>query len=194
MSNCIEQTPAWANAIAAEAGQATCLTIGFASGSRANIDPRATDRLMGYVEEALAGIDAHCRTLLLRLDVFPSRKLGRGTDQPDSIPVAHRSPLGHWSQVTVPVPVGMRASWSLERIPEWLPVWKSEFGLILIDLGPVHLVPSRIAGRLCDANYLLLGPDSSGSPEWLMQHIARHEQCGSTIRGSLVSSFRTVAA
>ncbi len=185
----VDITGDWATALAEEARTATCLTVGITDGSRADIDRRVLDRLIGELAERYEERQADEQMLVLRLSVFASRQLDRAADQPATIPVAQRSPLGAWSEVTVPVPVGARASWSLQQLPDWLPTWKASFGLILIDLGPVNLVPSRIVGRLCDSCYLVLGPDSCASKDWIMEQIAWHGQSGSTICGTLLSSF-----
>ena len=91
------------------------------------------------------------------------------------------------------MPVASSASWSLQQIPRWLPKWRESFQLILIDLGPAHLVPSRAIGRLCDTSYLLLGPKPCGSHEWIMQQLAWHHLSGSTISGSIVSTYQEAA-
>jgi hypothetical protein len=61
--------------------------------------------------------------------------------------------------------------------------------MILIDLGPINLIPSRTIGRLCDTNYILLGPNTSASAQWILQYVDYHTYCGSHIAGTLKSSF-----
>ncbi|MEO8270682.1 MAG: hypothetical protein ABI557_13245, partial [Aureliella sp.] len=88
-----------------------------------------------------------------------------------------------------PSPIGNRAGWWLEHVPRWMPSWKREFGFLLIDLGPISEVPSRVIGRLCDGCYVLLGPEACGSHEWLLQHIAWHDRSGCTVCGTLITEL-----
>ena len=104
-------------------------------------------------------------------------------------PGIEKSALGDWHQIDVPMVLGNTAPWALQQLPRWLPKWKLRYGVILIDLGPIHLVASRTVGRLCDSNYIVLGPNSSASAQWLMQYVDYHSYCGSHIVGTLVSSF-----
>lgn len=183
----------WAQSIAEEAKSTACLTLGLTSGSRQGNDRRSIDRIVTEVANELGLTDASAlttaeRMLVVRLEVHASRDLERAVDQSAKIPVPQRSPLGAWYDVSIPMPVGRRASWSLEQLPHWLPVWKNTHSLILLDLGPVNMVPSRMIGRLCDACYLVLGPAPCGSHEWIMQHIAWHQRSGSTVCGTIVAS------
>lgn len=183
-----------AQVLGTSATPGTNVSVGLMSGSRQPVDRRVVDRLIHEATDSALANDPASRVLAIRLDVFESRNLDRGIDQAPGIPVAQRSPLGNWSEVAVPMPVGMRASWSLEQIPQWLPEWKKAFSLILIDLGPINLVPSRAIGRLCESCYVLLGPDSCASHEWIMKHIAWHHQSGSVICGTVVTEFARAAA
>jgi hypothetical protein len=58
--------------------------------------------------------------------------------------------------------------------------------MIMIDLGPMHHVPSRTIGRLCDHCYVLLGPDLCASVDWIRQHLAWHDRAGSTVGGTII--------
>lgn len=191
-SNPLKITP-WAHGIAEEAKSTPCLTLGLTSGSRQGNDRRSIDQIVAEVADELqltesSALTSTQRMLVVRLEVHASRDLERAVDQSAKIPVPQRSPLGVWYDVAIPMPVGKRASWSLEQLPIWLPVWKNTHSLIIVDLGPVNLVPSRMVGRLCDACYLLLGPTPCGSHEWIMQHIAWHQRSGSTVCGTIVAS------
>lgn len=187
-------TTLWAEQIARQAVGAKCTTLGLTSGSRQANDRRTIDALArSLAEQLLHSPRASAQLLVLRLDVFLSTSLERLDDQPAGPPRPCKSPLGEWSEVTIPMPVGKRASWSLEHLPHWLPAWKSQFCCLLIDLGPIHLVPSRLIGRLCDSCYVLLGPDACASQEWLLQHIAWHDRSGSAICGTIVTSLAPAA-
>lgn len=179
----------WADSIVQDYSPNSCTTIGLMSGSRFVCERRVIDALMRVVDEARGQRRLSLPMLLVRLDVVEGRPLERAPEQSEAAPAPQTSPLGHWSEVTVPVPVGTRASWSLEQLPRWLYAWKRQFRLVVIELGPMHQVPSRVIGRLCDANYILLGPSTCGSRDWIMQHAAWHEQSGSTICGCLLTTL-----
>ncbi len=180
----------WPEAVVVEACNAACTTIGLMAGSRDANDVRVIDSLVKELSDQFGAREYAARMMLLRLDVHHSTSLERQHGQPAGLPKSTRSPLGNWSEVAVPMPVGRSASWSLQQLPRWLPKWKSEFDLILIDLGPMNLVPSRAIGRLCDSCYLLLGPDSCASHEWILQHVAWHDRSGSSICGTLLTTYR----
>lgn len=179
----------WAAAIVQDCSPHGCTTIGLMSGSRFVCDRRAIDALTRVVDEARGLRRLSLPMLLVRLDVIEGASLERASEQSEAAPVPQSSPLGQWSEVTVPVPVGSRASWSLEQLPRWLHAWKRQFRVLVIELGPMHQVPSRVIGRLCDANYILLGPSTCGSRDWILQHAAWHEQSGSTICGCLLTTI-----
>lgn len=182
-------TSDWAQSIYRECSHAKCTSIGLASGNRHANDRRVVDSLAQSLVAAF-GVkwSARAGLLVVRLDVFQSVLLERQDDQPVGAPRPAASPLGAWSEVTVPMPVGNVASWSLLNVPRWLPVWKSQFRFLLIDLGPIHLVPSRAIGRLCDGCYVILGPAPCASTEWLRHHIAWQQSSGSSLRGSIVAA------
>ncbi len=178
----------WAEGIVQDLSQNSSMTIGLTNGSRYGCDRRAIDALSRVLDDARGVCHGTRPMLLVRLSVMVGAALERADDQPETGPTVVRSPLGAWSEVSVPVPVGKRASWSLEQLPHWLASWKRDFGLVLIDLGPIHEVPSRIIGRLCDGCYVLLGPDTCASRDWILQQVAWHQHSGSTICGTLVTT------
>ena len=163
--------------------------VGVMSGSRFPNDRRTVDGLATKLASSLQSKVADPRMLLLRLNVFHSANLERQVDQSSNAPKPTRSPFGAWSDVEVPVPIGRTASWSLERLPHWVWAWRRSFGLIAIDLGPMHQVPSRVLGRLCDHAFILLGPDSCDSPDWIKTQIDWHRRSGVTVAGTLVTSM-----
>jgi hypothetical protein len=183
----------WANSVTKEASGEIAKTVGLMSCCGEAVDHQILEKLIASLSHALGGPAESKRLLLIKLDVFRSRDVGRAPDQAASIPVALRSPLGPWSEVTIPMPIGREAAWSLEQLPSWLPIWKRTFDFVVISLGPLNAVPSRVAGRFCDECYVVLGPSMSSSADWIMQHINRHRQCGNTIRGTLIGSCRSAA-
>lgn len=175
----------WGSEVAAAAEKATTYSIGILSGSRFPNDRRAIERLVKCAAAGL-GESSGATTLLLRLDASapdPGAPIARTI-----APVATKSPLGPWYEITLPMTPSNSAPWALEHIPHWLPQWKLRHRLVAIDLGPMHLAPSRVIGRLCDACYLLLGPSTCASHDWIMQQIDFHSRCGSVIAGSLVAT------
>ena len=183
----------WIKAIAKSVETAKCTTIGLTSGSRQLNDRRVIDMLCKALMQDFSNSASDPKMLVIRLDVRKSRifetlafdRLGKPQDK---VPNPVRSPLGNWSTVDIPMPVGPTAAPALQYLPRWLPKWKEQFGLVLIDLGPMNMVPSRLIGRLCDNCFLLLGPDSCASQEWILQHMAWHDQSGSTIAGSILTT------
>jgi hypothetical protein len=184
----VDTAPAWAVEILQECSTKTCTAIGLINGSRFGCDRRVVDALAGMLDQARGHRRITLPMLLVRLQVEAGISLERPTEQMDSAPPLSPSPLGNWSEVSIQVPIGRRASWALEQLPHWLFSWKRQFPLVLIDLGPIHEVPSRIVGRLCSGCYILLGPEACASRDWILQHVAWHEQSGSTICGTLVTT------
>jgi hypothetical protein len=178
----------WATSIAEETLGAKCTTLGLTNGSRAPSNRRVIDNLARMLYQQLKQVRDDTEMLVVRLNVFKSRSLDRQDDQPAGAPWVTRSALGPWSEVNIPVPVGKTASWSLQQIPEWMTLWKSSHSFVLLDLGAMHWLPSRMVGRLCDSCYILLGPDACASHEWILQHVAWHDRSGSTICGTIVAS------
>ncbi len=180
--------------IAEHAIRTDCLTVGLVSGHRLGNDVRCVHRFAGQVISSLVEADCHEKMLVCRIIVERPllKRFGLGfkerTDQ-EVVPPIRRSAIGNWFQVDVPITLGDSAPWMLQQIPKLLPQWKQQYRLILIDLGPIHLVTSRAIGRLCDANYLLLGPNSSASADWLLQYVDYHAYCGSNIVGTMLASF-----
>lgn len=188
-----DTTAAWAESIIREVSGCQHLTVGLISGARYGNDARCVNQLVSVLASRAKAAGEEYRLLCVRLAVMSNEKLEQPADQTESVPPAMRSPLGPWSEVTIPVPVGARASWSLLQIPTWLSAWKEAFRLILVDVGPINLVPSRIVGRLCDVNYLHLGPEECASSDWLLEHMAWHDRSGSKIVGSLLSGQQAAA-
>jgi hypothetical protein len=185
------QTAGWGGEVAAAAQMATTYSIGLMGGSRFPNDRRLIDRLVKSAALELAELTG-ASTLLLRLD-STAREVN-STASRNSVPVATKSPLGPWYEISLPMPHSQTAPWSLEHIPHWMPQWKLRHRLVVIDLGPMHLAPSRVIGRLCDTCYLLLGPSTCASHDWVMQQIDFHSRSGTIIAGSIVATTAAVAA
>lgn len=186
----------WAATLASEANHADSLTVGVVSGSRNPNDTRTVDRLMAALSQQLDVVGG--RTLRIRLETVDGGWFGQQNDSQNDtnvneIPIAKKSALGSWSEVEIEVFDRAKTTWQLQQLPEWLPVWKDAFKLILVDLGPISSPASRAAGRLCDGCYVLLGPETCGSPEWIMQQTAWHSKVGSAICGSLLASLTKAA-
>jgi hypothetical protein len=163
-----------------------CQAIGIASANRYPIDARTANHLATTLAStADSAVDS--RMLRLHLDVFPSASLERLDTQTKCIPATVRSPLGRWQEVTVPVPVGIAASWSLIQLPKWIAQWRKQYGLLLIELGRMDLSPARIIGRLCQATYVVAGPLPTGSPDWVATHIQWMRSAGVNVAGSIVA-------
>lgn len=188
-----DTSAAWAESIVREVSGSPHLTVGLISGARYGNDPRCVNRLVGALAARAKTAGDEYRLLSVRLSVVTNEKLEQPPEKTAAVPPAIRSPLGPWSEVSISVPVGARASWALLQIPSWLSTWKEAFRLILVDLGPINLVPSRIVGRLCDVNYLHLGPDECASSDWLLEHMAWHDRSGSDIVGTLLSDHTAAA-
>ena len=175
----------WGSAVATSAQNATTYSIGLTSGSRFANDRRAIERLVRSAATELMDATG-ASTLLLRLD--PQTADGGAPTTRIAAPVATKSPLGPWYELNLPMPEKGSAPWALEHIPHWLPQWKLRHRLVAIDLGPMHLTPSRVIGRLCDVCYVMLGPNTCASHDWIMQQIDFHSRSGSVIAGSIVST------
>ena len=157
--------------------------VGLICGARENNDRRVVDSLASSLCSKVLGQSAQDSFLVVRLNVQQRFLAGRITEarQP---PVA-ASPLGPWSEVSIDVPVSRTASAELLALPGWVSTWKKQFELIMMDLGPINLVPSRVLGRLCDFNHVVLGPVSCGSSEWILEHVAWHARAGTEILGNI---------
>lgn len=189
INDAIPGTQPWAAGIVSEARESKCTTVGLTCGSRQPNDRRVIDSLARTLSEELKVSHPDPRMLVIRITLDRSATLPKDVINSKELPKTTVSPLGQWSDVEIPMNIGKSAPWTLEQLPRWLPKWKNRFSVVLIDLGPMHLVPSRTIGRLCDGCYVLLGPDSCGSHEWILQHMAWHDRAGSTILGTLVSRF-----
>lgn len=187
------QAEQWAASVAHETIPSICTSIGLISGGRDSNDKRAVHTLARCLSQKLIDRSRLRSLLLVIFDVYRSRDVSRAVDQPPGPPRASRSPLGKWHEVEIPMPVGRTPSWSLQQLPGWLASWKREHSVILLDMGPMDLLPSRAIGSLCDDCYLLLGPSACGSPEWIQQHLAWHDRCGSRITGTLVTTLSKAA-
>ena len=184
------QTASWGGEVAAAAQMATTYSIGLMSGSRFPNDRRLIDRLVKSAATELTELTG-ASTLLLRLD-NTAREVDSNKTR-NAVPVATKSPLGPWYEISLPMPQSQSAPWSLEHIPHWMPQWKLRHRLVVIDLGPMHLAPSRVIGRLCDTCYLLLGPSTCASHDWITQQIDFHSRSGTIIAGSIVATTAAVA-
>ena len=170
----------WASDVATEALAATCLMVGITNGSQLPTDRATFCSIAFQVSSKLA--DSGHRTLVLR--ITDSGQTQEGSSE--RIPVAHRSPLGSWSEVELFCKAS-DVQGDSKLLSEWLPNWKESFQLLLVDLGSLNSPMSRGAGRFCDGSYLLLGPTHCASQEWIMQQIAWHHRSGSTICGTLLA-------
>ncbi len=179
----------WAADVVSDLSQNVSMTIGLTRGSRHTSDSQVVDALSQLLDRALKDHREVVRPMLVvRLQASAGTDLGRAAERAEAVPSLVRSSLGTWSEVSIPVPVGKHASRSLENLPHWLSVWKRNFGLILVDLGPISQVPSRVIGPLCDGCYIVLGPEPCGSRDWILRHVAWHQHSGSTIYGTLVAN------
>ena len=184
----------WVTAISREARAASNLTVGLSGGSRMPIDRRVTDHLAKSLAEELHLTHHDPRLLVVQLQCNAlSRTQARQLDGLQRPPAITASPLGRWSTVAIPLPSGKNSISALAHVPRWLPAWKENFGVILFDLGPMNMVPSRAIGRLCDSCYVVLGPESCASSEWILQHLAWHERAGVQFCGTLLSTFTRAA-
>ncbi len=180
---------AWAADLAQESLLTKCTTIGLISGSRDAAQRCVIDAYARCIADAFSAVRSRHAMLIVRLDDRPLAASRRDNQDADSLPSVAASLLGPWSEVTVAVGAGKQASDRLEKLSNLLPNWKREFGFVLVDLGPIAELPSRLIGRHCDSCFVLLGPEACGSHEWLLQHIAWHARSGSTICGTLVTEL-----
>lgn len=168
----------------------TSITIGLISGHREPNDPRSVHRIAKRMSEALSAHSSHLSMLVCNLNIHTGVTVfGAKTNETLDEPEITKSALGNWDQVQVAMRIGSSAPEPLQRLPKWLAKWKHRYSLILVDLGPIHLIPSRMLGRLCDANYLMLGPNWCASSQWLLQYVDYHEYCGSHILGTVVTTI-----
>ncbi len=182
----------WISELFKSQSEEACKTLGIISGSRHNSD---TNCVTNIARQACTCAAEHGdnRALLVHLDVFLSKETDRLLDQPAGLPPTTRSPLGNWRDVTIPMPVGFEASWSLLQMPRWLSQWRKQFGVVLIDIGPCNLVPARAIGRLCSSNVVLIGPGATASTEWLSSHLRHLKDCRVTVSGSILASRASAA-
>lgn len=176
----------WVELIESLSSSAVNLTMGLIAGSRAPIARAVLDRL------AVAGLDGIGRRgLLIRMnlgsDALPKRQL-RAARTVEQSPTVIGAPLGKWSEVTIPMRLGMTAPPTLEQLPRWLSGWKRDYSRILLDLGPLDQPICRTVGRYCDATMLILGPETCASPTWLRRHIDHLTECDTSLTGSLLVS------
>ena len=185
-----DQLQPWADHLARISRGTKSLTVGLMSGSRFSNDARAIFRMARAVQQGLTEQSLSRSLLLVRLDVHCPKipLLGSPTTELENEPTIERSALGNWMSVEVPVQIGNVASPGLKQLPRWLAKWKQHYEVILVDLGPMHLVTSRLLGRFCEFNYVVLGPTSCASAQWILQHINHHEECGAHIAGSIIAA------
>lgn len=172
----------WARDVASEAMTSQCLTMGIVNGSRYPADFKTIQTLTRAASEELEAQGG--RSLLLRLAADHS--LESVVLDESRIPVAQRSPLGPWSELIIST-TNSPPNATADCLAKWLPEWKPSFQLLLLDLGPIDSPLSRMAGRLCDASFLLLGPRWCGSQDWITQQIAWHHRSGSTVCGTILA-------
>lgn len=185
-----ESLLAWCGHIAQVSRGAKNLTIGLTSGNRNNNDARVIYRIMKSLQASVLQQSPTASLLLCRLNVESAsalRFLGFGKELSQE-PLTAKSALGNWFQVDVPIAIGSMAPRALQQVPRWLPKWKMRYDLVVVDLGPMHQVPSRVIGRFCDSNYVILGPDTTASAQWISQFIQYHEDCGAHIGGTIVAT------
>jgi len=183
-------TEAWYDQIARQGSHSRGFTVGLISGHRDQNDPRCIYRIAARLTKAMANYRSNSGLLVCRLEVrCPLWGSWLATPEQKVEPIVEKSALGDWHQVDVPMTLGNTAPWSLQQLPRWLPRWKLRYNIILIDLGPIHLVSSRTIGRLCDSNYIVLGPNSTASAQWILQYADYHAYCGSHIAGTLLTGF-----
>ncbi len=177
----------WAYRIAHEALNAPTYCIGLMNGSRVANDRRVVDRMVNATAAALSDASHGATTLLIRLmsdtDIDSFRKPSMSL-----VPSGERSPTGSWYEIALPMPANKTTPWTLELLPRWLPHWKQQHRLVVVDLGPMHLVASRVIGRLCDSCLLMLGPTGCASHDWIAQQIALHTRSGTMLVGSIVAT------
>lgn len=185
----VDTAQAWATDVAQESMLANCTTIGLISGSR-HATPRCViDGYARLIADAFSALKPRRPMLIVRLSAGPVTTSRRDNQQTELTPKVTASPLGPWSEVTISVATSRRARGTLEGLSYLLPDWKAQFGFILVDLGAISEAPSRLIGGHCDNCFVVLGPESCGSHEWLLQQIAWHARSGSTICGTLVTEL-----
>jgi hypothetical protein len=166
-----------------------CTTIGLTSGNRYPNDARVIYRLAKSLSEALLEGRQESNLLLCRLDVKSiAWGLFRSSENTDVEARIEKSALGSWDHVEIPIVVGNVAPKSLQQFPRLLPKWKLRYSTIIVDLGPIHQIPSRTIGRLCDANFVVIGPNSCASAQWISEQVDYHLDCGADISGTIVAS------
>jgi hypothetical protein len=167
-----------------------CATIGLTSGSRNLNESRSVYRLVNSIASLLDRGSEDSDLLLCRLEVQPKawpRATQRAIEEP--LKNIEKSVLGNWYQLDVSIECDRpTASHVLQQLPHALSKWQLRYKAVIMDLGPMHLPPSRILGRLCDVSFVMLGPNSCASAQWINQYIEYHEECGATIAGTIIAS------
>lgn len=183
----------WSDDIAAINAGSKCLTIGLTSGNRNPNDARVVYRLVKSLTDSIGqqrgDSQGDSSLLLCRINVqlLPFGPLLTFSDEVVEQRI-EKSALGAWDQVEVAVSVGNVASKSLQQVVRTLPKWKLRYKTIVIDLGAIHHLPSRIIGRWCDSTYVLIGPSTCASAQWITQFVEYHRDCGSHIAGTITAS------
>lgn len=183
----------WLQQISLEIHGTPNLTLGIASGDRELLDRRVLDLLARKLVQPQT-FDSRAEKLLVvrvRFDLVGARTSLAMGEKRQSLPSPQPSPLGGWCYVDL-IPSHRRQDTELtQQISRGLPGWKQKFRLILIELGSLGSPLSRSLGFLCDGSYIVLGPDSCGSPLWLRQNIDLHLCSGSQISGLITAGFHS---
>ncbi|MEO8270687.1 MAG: hypothetical protein ABI557_13270, partial [Aureliella sp.] len=103
-----ESAEYWARALAHDSLMSTCTTIGLVTGSRSNSPRCVIDAYARLIASARRECRAKRPMLILRLDVCTTSVPQRSGQEAESPPAVTASPLGPWSEVTVPMPIGNR--------------------------------------------------------------------------------------
>ncbi|MFK7737574.1 MAG: hypothetical protein AB8B50_16180 [Pirellulaceae bacterium] len=180
----------WTDNLVVEASSTPCLTVGVCNGGREANDRLTMDHLLGRLERSLTRFAPDRRMLSIRIDPQNMQ-----ADKPivERMPIAQRSALGDYHEVQLSCERGSKNGHALNGLADWLPSWKEAFGLIVLDIGPIDSREARVSGRLCDGCYVLLGPRTCGSQEWINQQIAWHSRSGSTVCGTILAQHAEAA-
>jgi hypothetical protein len=176
----------WGSCIASEASQAATYSVGLMSASRFANDRRAVDRLLRSATQELTQLDFGATTLFVCLDVL--NNLQTKTRTSTAVPSPSKSLLGPWYEVFLPASDTKSMKLLTDNLAVWLPQWKQEHRLVVVDLGPMHLTAAQSAGRLCDVCYLILGPGTCASHDWIVRQVNQLDRMGTVIAGSVIAT------
>ncbi|MEM7474192.1 MAG: hypothetical protein AAF483_04310 [Planctomycetota bacterium] len=195
MSNVTEQTAAdndcWTSDLVTQVLASDSMTIGILNASRWPNNPRAIHQILNTLSQNLTRrLNEGDHSLQKRILCIQLKQQTEFEQEPQNrIPVAQRSPLGDWSEVSVEIYARKDLGRRDERVQQWLPEWKDAFPFIVLDLGAIDSKASHNAARLCDCCYLMLGPEECGSHQWLMQQMQLHQNLGTNFGGSLLAGI-----